>query len=164
MTELLFHSSSSTQKKNRTKLSTIDHFSNAVFPWNQRLLWRAVRINIYLKHYGDVIMGAIASQITSLAIVYSTVYYQRKHQSSASLAVVWGINRGSVNSPHKWPITRKMFPFDDVIMNFATVWILYVSPDLLERVEYFYSNCKGSRPAQYCILTPVNCMDWHRVS
>ena len=27
-----------------------------------------------------------------------------------------GIHRGPVNSPHKWPVTRKMFPFDDVIM------------------------------------------------
>ena len=55
----------------------------------------------------------------SLTIVYSTVYSdadQRKHQSSASLAYVWGIHRGPVNSPHKWPVTRKMFPFDDVIM------------------------------------------------
>ena len=70
-------------------------------------------------HYGDVIMGAIASQITSLMIVYSTVYSdadQRKHQSSASLAFVRGIHRGPVNSPHKWPVTRKMLPFDDVIM------------------------------------------------
>ena len=42
-------------------------------------------------HYGDVLMGAMASRITSLAIVYSTVYAgtdQRKHQSSASLAFV----------------------------------------------------------------------------
>ena len=70
-------------------------------------------------HYGDVIMNTIASQITSLAIVFSTVYLdidQRKHQSSASLAFVWGIHRGPVNSPHKWSVTRKMFPFDDVIM------------------------------------------------
>ena len=42
---------------------------------------------------------------------------QRKHQSSASLAFVRGIHRGPVNSPHKWPVTRKMFPFDDVIMH-----------------------------------------------
>ena len=59
------------------------------------------------------------SQITSLTIVYSAVYSgedQRKHQSSASLAFVRGIHRGPVNSPHKWPVTRKMFPFDDVIM------------------------------------------------
>ena len=71
-------------------------------------------------HYDDVIMGTIASKITSLAIVYSIVYSsadQRKHQSSASLAFVRGIHRGPVNSPHKWPVTRKMFPFDDVIMS-----------------------------------------------
>ena len=64
-------------------------------------------------------MSAIASQITSLTIVYSTVYSdadQRKHQSSASLAFVRGIHRGPVNSPHKGPVTRKMFPFDDVII------------------------------------------------
>ena len=70
-------------------------------------------------HYTDAIMGMIASQITSLTIVYSTVYSdadQRKHQSSASLAFVRGIHRRPVNSPHKWPVTRKMFPFDDAIM------------------------------------------------
>ena len=65
-------------------------------------------------------MDKMASQITSLTIVYSTVYSdadQRKHQSSASLAFVRGIHRGPVNSPHtEWPVTRKMFPFDDVIM------------------------------------------------
>ena len=64
-------------------------------------------------------MDTIASQITSLTIVYSTVYSdadQRKHQSSASLAFVRGIHRRPVNSPHKGPVTRKMFPFDDVIM------------------------------------------------
>ena len=61
----------------------------------------------------------MASQITSLTIVYSTVYSgadQRKHQSSASLAFVRGIHRLPVNSPHKWPVTRKMFPLDDVII------------------------------------------------
>ena len=75
--------------------------------------------NVLYDHYGDVIMGTMASQITSLTIVYSTVYSgadQRKHQSSASLAFVRGIHRGPVNSPHKWPVTRKIYPFDDVIM------------------------------------------------
>ena len=70
-------------------------------------------------HYNDVIMNLIASQITSLTVVYSTVYSdadQRKHQSSASLAFVRGIHRGPMNSPHKVPVTRKMFPLDDVIM------------------------------------------------
>ena len=67
-------------------------------------------------------MGTIASQITSLTIVYSTVYSaadQSKYQSSASLVFVRGIHRRQVKSPHKWPVTRKMFPFDDVIMNKA---------------------------------------------
>ena len=74
--------------------------------------------SVIMSHYNYVIMGAIASQITSLTIVYSTAYSgadQRIHQSSASLAFVRGIHRGPVNSPHKWPVTRKMFPFDDVI-------------------------------------------------
>ena len=55
-------------------------------------LWNK-RTNV---HYDDVIMTTIASQITILTIVYSTVYSdadQRKHQSSASLAFVWGIHR-----------------------------------------------------------------------
>ena len=61
------------------------------------------------NHYGDVTMGVIAYQSTSLTIVYSSVYsdadQRKRHQSSAAL-----------NSPHKWRVTRKMFPFDDVIM------------------------------------------------
>ena len=68
--------------------------------------------------YNDVMMGTMASQTTRLTNFYSTVYSgsdQRKHQSSASLAFVRGIHRWPVNSLHKGPVTRKMFPFDDVI-------------------------------------------------
>ena len=71
------------------------------------------------RHYSNVIMGAMASQITSFTIVYSIVYPgadQRKHQSSASLAFERGIHWWPVNSLHKWPVAQKMFPFDDVIM------------------------------------------------
>ena len=49
-----------------------------------------------LFHYIDVIMTTMPSQITSLTVVYSAVYSdadQRKHQSSVSLAFVWGIHR-----------------------------------------------------------------------
>ena len=69
-------------------------------------------------HYSDVIMGTVASPITSFTIVYSTVYSGKgeRDQSSASLAFVRGIHWWPVNSPHKGPVTRKMFPFDDVIM------------------------------------------------
>ena len=72
------------------------------------------------NHYNDVNMSAMAFQITSLTIVYSIVYSgadQRKHQSSASIAFVRRIHRWPGNSPQKGPITRKMFPFDDVIMH-----------------------------------------------
>ena len=64
-------------------------------------------------------MGTMASQITSLTIVYWNVYSgadKRKHQSSASLAFVREIHRLPVNSPYKWPVTRNFFPFDDGIM------------------------------------------------
>ena len=64
-------------------------------------------------------MGAMVSQITSLTIVYSTVYSgedQGKHKCSASLAFVWGSHRVPVSSLHKLPVMRKMFPYDDVIM------------------------------------------------
>ena len=75
--------------------------------------------HITRQHYGDVIMSTIASQITSVSIVYSTVCSgadQRERQTSASLAFVRGIHRWPVNSPHKGPVMQKMFPFDDVIM------------------------------------------------
>ena len=67
---------------------------------------------------------AIASQITGVSIVYSTVCSgadQRKHQSSASLAFVRGNHRRPLNSRHKGPVTRKMFSFHDVIMTSSIV-------------------------------------------
>ena len=70
-------------------------------------------------HYNDVIMGMVWFQIISLWIVYSTVYSgpdQRKHQSSMSLSFVRGIHWWPVTSLHKGPVTRKMFPFDDIIL------------------------------------------------
>ena len=89
-------------------------------------------IDEYQTHYHDVTMSAMASQITSLTIVYSTVYSdedQRKHQSSASLAFVRGIHRGPVNFPHKWPVMRNMCPFDDVIMiKNTTYWTSCILP------------------------------------
>ena len=63
-----------------------------------------------------------------VTIVYWTVYSgadQRKHQSSASLAFVRGIHLWPVYSPHKGPVTPKMFPFDDVIMVYqCLMWIM----------------------------------------
>ena len=118
---------------------------------------------LFSSHYSGVIMSAMASQITSLTIVYSTVYSgadQREHQSSASLAFVRGIHRWSVNSPHKRPVTRKMFPFDDIIMNICssaekhrwkiTVWSEYTrnQPNRNKRVSQ-------TRSANFCFACLV---------
>ena len=75
----------------------------------------------------------MASQITSTSTVYSTVYSgadQRKHQSSTSPAYVQGIHRWPVNSQHKWPVTRKMFPLvtSSCTDNF---WVVAFSANLL---------------------------------
>ena len=128
------------------------------------------------QHYSDIIMGAIVFQITSLTIVYSTVYSdadQRKHQSSASLAFVRGIHRGPVNSPHKWPVTRKMFPFDDVIMSkihndinkrhinspfprvFAICFPLYPSMVVLMRKSNRYCQIDFLVLFHYCVFGSV---------
>ena len=91
-------------------------------------------------------MGAMASQITSLTIIYSTVYSgagQRKHQSSASLVFVRRIHWWPMNFPHKWPVTRKMFLFEDVIMMILIMnWYIHCDMDAWSKstlVKYIYS-------------------------
>ena len=67
---------------------------------------------ISISHYDDVIMTTMVSQITSLRVVYSTVYSdadQRKNQSSASLASVWGIHRARRIPRTKGQLRRKCF-------------------------------------------------------
>ena len=76
-------------------------------------------------HYSDVILSMMASQITGVSIACSTGCSgadQRKHQSSVSLAFVRRIHRWPVDSPHKGPITRKMLPFDYIIVSSCTRW------------------------------------------
>ena len=70
-------------------------------------------------HYSDVAMKATPSEIIGVPSVYSTGRSgadQRIHQSFASLTFVRGIHRWPINTPNKGPVTRKMFPFHDVIM------------------------------------------------
>ena len=65
-------------------------------------------------------MRMVVSQITGVSIVCSTVHSgtdQRKYQSSASLAFVKGIHRWQVDSPHNGKVTRKMFSFDDGLLD-----------------------------------------------
>ena len=99
-------------------------------------------------------MTAIASPITSLIIVYSTVSSgadQRKHQSSASLVFVRGIHRWPVNSPHKGPAPRKMSPFDDVIM---ITWHQNGGPSYVRYVRAWYT-ITSSVSIQRCHLKSV---------
>ena len=107
------------------------YFMSSHFPWYSQISFHYISFcrwkqhpssSVWVKitsHYNDIIMGTVLSQISSLTIVYSTFDSdpdERKHQSSTSLTFVLGIHGGLMNSPHKWPLTWKMFRFDDIIM------------------------------------------------
>ena len=98
-------------------------------------------------HYGDVIMGTIAFQITSLTIVYSNVYSDAD-QSSASLAFVRGIHRRPVNSPHKCPVTRKMVLFDNVIMMRNA---FHVTTSSCQLINFVRNTCSERYPNKQSI-------------
>ena len=96
-----------------------DHYQNTSSLVHQHTF---IATQTYM-HYNGNIMSAMMYQITSLMIVYSSVYSgtdQRKHQNSASLVFVRGIHRWPVSSPHIGPVTRKMVPLDDVIVDVFT--------------------------------------------
>ena len=96
---------------------TTDYCS--VVPWKLRLgafhmFTGSQQFSFFTQHYNDVIMSSMASQITSLPIVYSSVYSRRRSKKTSKLRVTGLCD--AVNSPRKAPVTRKIFPFDDVIM------------------------------------------------
>ena len=71
-----------------SKLNIMASYKKIFMCWYNLFFWL---LPFSRNHYSDVIMSAVASQITSLTIVYSIVHSgadQRKHQSSASLAFV----------------------------------------------------------------------------
>ena len=89
---------------------------------HKAIMWYRNQTGEFHSHgharYSNVIMSAKASQITGVSVVCTTVCSgadQRKHQSSASPAFVREIHRWPVDSPHKGPVARNMFPFDGVI-------------------------------------------------
>ena len=105
-------------------------------------------------------MSAMTSHNTGVSIDYLTGCSgadQRKHESSAWLAFVRRIHRWAVKSPHKGPITRKMFPFDDVIMGLCIIkcmqitthiyldWFLYIFADIRLHVYYSILHTRLSR-------------------
>ena len=94
-----------------------------------------------------------------LPTVYS-VTGQTKHQSSASLAFVREIHRWPVNSPHKGPVTREMFPFDDAIMR-KQFWrpLMYSTFVNLHAIKYI----KWSEPSVY-FVPPTFCNQHAQIS
>ena len=124
---IVIHHINSLDSKCKKLIPIMIHFDFmfVLVPWKKAICYSPMNMIFLLKqylklHYNDVIMSAMTSRITSLHIVYSSVHSgadQRKHQSPASLVLVRGIHRWPVNSQHKRPVTRKKFPFDDVIMS-----------------------------------------------
>ena len=116
------------------------------------------------KNYSVAIMNAMASPITGVSIDGSTVGSGadwRKHQTSASLAFVKGIHRWPVNSPHKRPVMRKRFPFDDVIMSIPQNLGHSVIPDLplTEHQIPFADQCVEhgiERVYMYAVQLPIH--------
>ena len=106
-------------------------------------------------------MSTMASQINSLVVVYWTVYSgadQRKHQIPASLALVRGIQRWPVNFPHKWPETRKMFPFDDAIITY--LWASWSRHQLIEAKRRIYTSVNKTIIVSNNGLPPA----WHQAT
>ena len=127
-------------------------------------------ITYHSSHYNDVIMSAMASQITRLAICLLNCLFSRRSKNTSKLRVtglVMGIHRWPVNSPHKGPVTWKMFPSDDVIMivkfmdhfvyapsqweatlqrNVASHWLDAYTKWSLEVMQYVYPCSSGLHP------------------
>ena len=122
-------------------------------------LWKHDLLCRFVMHYDDVIMSAMASQITSLANVYSSVYScadQRKHQSSASLVFVRGIRRWLANSSHQGSVMRKCFHLMTCTFNLEpiashSVFFIISGGDL---EFYFVSHCPVFQSST-CITQPV---------
>ena len=100
-------------------------------------------------HYNDVMM----SVMTGVRIVYSTPcsgVNQRKPQSSASLTCVKGIHQWLGNSPREGPVTRKMFPFDDVVILVSSLMLFWTSCWTYTVVERFQTPWRS-----YDVIVPV---------
>ena len=97
-------------------------------------------------HYNDVTMSVMASEITSITIVYSTVYsgpHQRKHQSSASLAFVRGI--------HQWPVTNELPAQRASNMENVSIWWCHHVPPFVTSHEPFWIISIKFSHQQQCI-------------
>ena len=70
--------------------------------------------------------------------------FRRRSKTASKLRVTGlcvGIHRGPINSPHKWPVTRKMFPFHDVIMYNTKKSKLKMEATSTERLIGYVETC-----------------------
>ena len=116
-------------------------------------------------------MVAVAAQITGISAVCSTVSSgadQRKHRSFAPLTFVRGIHRWSVVSPHESPVTRKMFPFDDVILYHSVSWLVWNLIDIDPVLEYDmftrFSNSRARIYTGWSNLITVTSLECHQIT
>ena len=117
-------------------------------------------------------MSAMVSQITGVSIVYSTVSSgadQRKHQSSASLAFVRLTHRWPMNSSHKGPVARKIFPFDASSWNGEYVhtfgglaYIIFQNQETPSRLGAALSCLAWPRLAMPCHVLSCLVLSWVR--
>ena len=110
-----------------------DYFTKINIETGMGLQARACTLNHKPTHYCVVIMNAMASQITGVSIVYSTVCADadpKNIKPPRYWPFVRGIHRWPVDSPHKGPVTWKLFPLDDVIMTIRCMG--YTNVSLLE--------------------------------
>ena len=116
--------------------------------------------------YSDVIMSAMASQITG-ARLFTQPFVQAQINENVKTPRQWPLWGGSpVNSPQKGPVTRKMFPFDDAIVSRSAGQILaqYHHSDIQPRDFEVTGDLEIRRPIaksyvrNICLLA----LGWHK--
>ena len=111
-------------------------------------------------------MSAMTSQITRVSIIFSTVCSgtdQRKYQSYKPLAFVREIHRWREFYPKRGPVTRKMFPFDDVItrkMSSTTMSTMSLRPQCVNNINSEVINKNTKRHTAQTIVSWPNPKQW----
>ena len=118
------------------KLAIVSKISFRILNFNtSHNIWILLSISIYsgnikpisalfsllYDNFHDCTFQSVLSRLYDWTRCVYTGTDQRKYQSSASLAFVRGNHRWLVNSPYKGPVTRKMFPFDNVFIIFFLI-------------------------------------------
>ena len=107
-----------------------------------------------ISSYNDGIMGAIASQITIVTQSFIQTQIKENIKAPRHWLLCGEYTGRPVNSPHKWPATRKMFPFDAVIMliNVCRNWFhLLLTNYAFVQIGYGIKDMCGSEYRGYML-------------